>query len=525
MSEKPNIVLIVGDHQAYYRHGWDGGLRPQIPNFDRLASEGVFFTRSYCATPLCGPARRTLLTGLYTHNHRNYYNYSEAPYDHEVYFNRLAEYGYSNYYFGKWHAGPGTPFDFGCEGFSDTDYGNPYTTKEYQQYLEARRLPRAEHYVERVFGSDTLLKMFPNLLAGNRYKCDRSWCGEHAIGLTLTPKETHESFFLANLACDKLTELALTADNQPFHLRVDFWGPHQPHFPTVEFAELYNSHEIEEYGSFQDTLNQKPSFFFEDANRPLADMNNRFLVPSPLTWKEWQRIVARAYAHITMVDAAGGMILDKLDQLGLSDNTIVIWTTDHGDALASHGGHFDKGSYMTEEVMRVPLAIRYPKKIQPGIVCDKLVCSTDLPVTILDAAGSGFKKKVDGQSLLPLVTEKTKEWREDLMVETFGHGYGKFHNGRSVLAGDYKYITYEGEISELYDLKNDPYELHNLIDEPLHKKVLEDMQQRLKLWQAKSGDNGFGDQAFQKAIESDADLLAALAQRRAKKLHNRKIYS
>jgi arylsulfatase A-like enzyme len=524
MSGKPNIVLIVVDHQAYYRHGWDGGVRPQTPNFDRLASEGISFNRSYCATPLCGPARRTLLTGLYTHNHKNYYNYSEAPYDHEIYFDRLAEHGYRNYYFGKWHAGPGTPFDFHCEGFSDTDYGNPYITKEYHQYLKSRGLPRAEHLVERAFWNDLFLKLFPYLQIGNHYKCNRSWCGEHASGLTLTPKETHESFFLANLACDKLTELALAADDQPFHLRVDFWGPHQPHFPTKEFAELYDPDGIEEYGSFQDLLNKKPSFFFEDTNQPLSDMNNRFRVPSPLTWKEWQKIIARAYAHITMVDAAGGIILDKLDQLGLSDNTIVIWTADHGDALASHGGRFDKGSYMTEEVIRVPLAIRYPKEISPRQVSEELVCSMDLPITILDVAGTGFENKVDGQSLLPLFNGEANGWREDLMVETFGHGYGKFHNGRLVLAGNYKYITYAGEISELYDLKNDPYELHNLIDEPQYKKNVEDMQKRLKVLQHRSGDNGFDDKAFQKAIEADGDLLTALARRRETKLRERKAY-
>ena len=163
MSARPNIVLIVNDHQAYYRHGWDGGPRPQTPNFDRLAAAGIHFERSYCAVPLCGPSRRTLLTGLYPHNHRNIFNYSNSPYDHEVYLDNLADAGYRNFYFGKWHAGAGTALDFYCEGYSLEDYGNPYITPEYHDYLKKRGLPPAEHRIEYVFNSFVMKREFPDL--------------------------------------------------------------------------------------------------------------------------------------------------------------------------------------------------------------------------------------------------------------------------------------------------------------------------------------------------------------------------
>lgn len=519
MTNRPNILMLVNDHQVHYRHGWDGGVRPQRPNFDRVASEGMRFARAYCAIPLCGPARRTLLTGLYAHNHKNFYNYSDSPYAHENYLEHLAGVGYRNYYFGKWHAGPGTALDFACHGFSDTDYGNPYITPRYFDYLEEYELPRAEHHIDFCFTNGFFARQFPKLQPGVRYQSEFAWCGEHAVGVTTTPKETHESFFLADLACKALDECAAHKDGRPFHLRVDFWGPHQPHFPTQEFADLYDPSAIGLYGNFHDTLERKPHIFHHDVNRPLVDEGNRFHVPSALPWPQWQQIMARAYAHTTMVDAAAGQILDKLEVLGLAENTIVIWTADHGDALASHGGRFDKGSYLTEEVVRVPLAIRYPGHIPSGQQSDNLVCSTDLAPTILDLAGTKFTNPVDGQSILPLLAPPTAveqvAWRDDLMVQTFGHGFGIFHMGRALITDRYKYVDNDEQLHELYDLENDPYQLHNLIDLPDFASTAQEMRERLLRWQTDTNDMGKVDPAYQQALVDEPKKLAALVKRRA----------
>ncbi|MEZ4709524.1 MAG: sulfatase-like hydrolase/transferase [Caldilineaceae bacterium] len=522
MPKQPNILLLVNDHQAYYRHGWDGGVRPQTPHFDRIAQEGVRFERAYCATPLCGPARRTLLTGLYPHNHHNFYNYSEAPYNHEIYLSRLAQAGYRNYYFGKWHAGPGTAHDFGCRGWSDTDYGNPYISTRYAEYLEEYELERAEHHVEFCFTNGFFARQFPQLKAGTRYQSNYAWCGEHAVGLTTTPKETHEAFFLADLAGKALDECAAAPDDQPFHLRVDFWGPHQPHFPTQEFADLYDPAQITEYGSFRDTLENKPAVFHHDLNQPLVDEQNRFQIPSPLTWPQWQQIVARAYAHATLVDAAAGRILERLDALGLAENTVVIWTADHGDALASHGGRFDKGSYLTEEVVRVPLAMRYPGVAAPGQINKRLICSTDIAPTLLDLAGAAFANQVDGRSFLPLVNGEQARadfapWRTDLMVETFGHGFGIFHMGRALITEQYKYVDNDAQLHELYDLHADPYQLQNLIHHPETESTLVEMRARLRQWQKLTDDAGVANPAYQQALVDEAALLDALVRRRTAK--------
>ncbi len=483
MTKRPNIVYILNDHQAYYRHGWDGGPRVQRPNFERLARGGVEFARAYTACPLCGPARRTMLTGLFPHNHGEIKNDTNHPFDREVYLDLLAAAGYDCWYYGKWHAGPGTAFDHGCRGFSYPSYNNPYTKPEYKEYLAQRGLPEPEILIERSFWGPTIGGE-PNLMkAGERYRQNRRWCNEHASGVMVTPDDTHEAFFLANLACERLQ--ALASSKQPFALRVDFWGPHQPYFPTQRFADLYRPEEIPEYGSFRDELADKPEIYRSEGNEPLHE-KGKLRVPSPLPWSEWQKVIARSYAQTTLVDEAGGRILDALDRLGLAENTLVMWTTDHGDGLACHGGHFDKRSYMPEEMVRVPLAVRFPGRIAAGRNSEALVSNIDTAPTFLDAAGLAFKRPVDGQSLLPLAEGRLQAWREDLMSET--HGHMEEHIGRLIVTGRWKYVANRGQLDELYDLEKDPYELRNLASDPGHAAVVADMKRRLASWRTRSHD-------------------------------------
>jgi arylsulfatase A-like enzyme len=484
MGKKPNILFLLNDHQAYYGHE---DPAPKRPNFDRLAEGGVEYRRATCATPLCGPARRTILSGLFPHNHKNCFNYSNQPFLEECYLDRLTEAGYRNYYFGKWHAGPGTALDHGCEGFSLPDYGNPYISEVYRNYLAERSLPQAEHWVDGYLWADHSKRQFPNLAEGGPYRCDSFWCGENAYGRTITPKETHESFFLADLACRQLEDFARNPDGRPFSIRVDFWGPHQPHFPTQEFLDLYNPEEIAEYPSFGRKPEDRPAYYHH-VLKPLGGEDMELIAPNPWPWSRWRSILHRCYAHISMIDAAGGRILDTLERLGLAQDTLVIWTTDHGDAIASHGGLWDKGSYLSEEVMRVPLAIRFPNRLPAGLRCDDLVSDLDLAPTILDAAGLRFQNPVDGESLLPRAGGLAGIWREDLMAETAGHGWGNVVDSRLVYAGRYKYIMNVGHVHELYDLEADPYELRNLIDDASCRDVLKDMKKRLEHWRSSSRD-------------------------------------
>ncbi len=485
MTEKPNIIFLLNDHQSYYGHGeMAGGPKIQRPNFEKLAAGGIEFVRSYTACPLCSPARRTMLTGLFPHNHREIKNDTKHRFDRETYLAKLAEAGYKNYYFGKWHAGPKTAKEQYCEGFSYPSYNNPYTKPEYKEYIKKNNLPHFQVRIQRNFMIKPWAKML-NLKEGELFSPKGDWCNEHATGIMTTPKETHEAFFLANLACDKLKELANTENNHPFHLRVDFWGPHQPYYATQEFLDMYKPTDIPEYPSFQDDLKNKPDIYKVDINYPISK-NGKLIHPNPLPWSEWQKVLAYNYAQITLIDQAGGKILNTLEELGLAENTLIVWASDHGDALACHGGHFDKAYYMPEEMVRVPMAIRYPGRIPAGQKSEELVSNIDLAPTFLDVAGTAFNEPIDGQSLLPLCSQQVNKWREDLMCETHGHVVS--HLGRLIVTDRYKYVWNDGDMDELYDLKEDPYELKNLIFDNSHAQILSDMKTRLKNWRQKTGD-------------------------------------
>ncbi len=478
---RPNILLLVNDHQLYYRHGWDSSPQIQRPYVDQLAAEGATFSRAYTACPLCGPARRTILTGLYPHNHGHLQNDSNAPYDHELYPQTLADVGYQNYAFGKWHAGVGTALEHGSQGYSLRGYGNPYLTEPYKNYLAARNLPHPTIRIERDLSHGDRLQPEDTYV-----QADTGGCWEHMAGIMEAPDDAHEAFFLANLACDQLETIAAQKGAQPFCMRVDFWGPHQPYFPTQRFADLYDPAEIPIYPNFYDDLENKPASYQTELNYPMGDPNGKIVIPNPLPWSEWQKILALCYAQITLVDAAGGRVLNKLDELGLADNTLVIWTADHGDALACHGGHFNKRCYLPEEVMRVPLAIRWPNEITAGQTLGHLASNIDLAPTILDAAGTAFADPVDGESLIPIMQNGSNSWREDLLCETNGH-YDPII-GRMVVTERYKYVETKDDLSELYDLDTDPYELTNLIDESQHAALHAEMRQRLAKWKLKTND-------------------------------------
>ncbi|MCP4763815.1 MAG: sulfatase-like hydrolase/transferase [archaeon] len=483
-NKKPNIIFLLNDHDAYYGHGeMAGGPKIQRPNFDKLADKGIKFTHAYSVCPLCGPARRSMLTGLYPHNHNEIKNNTNYPFDKDTYLDLLSDAGYKNYYYGKWHAGPGTALDHNCEGFSYTGYNQPYNKPEYKEYIEKNNLPEFEARIV-----THLMKKWANLFCGYKvgelYK-PKGLLGPaaHATGIMEIPKENHEAFFLASLACDKLKEIAKNGNEKPFHLRVDFWGPHMPYFVTQEYLDKYNPEDIPEYPNFKDDLKNKPKIY--RIPNLVADKNKVY--PNPLPWPEWQKILAFHYAQITLVDEAAGLILNTLEELGLAENTIVVWTGDHGDVVASHGGLFDKDAFMSEELMRIPMVISYPNSIPAGQISEKFVSNMDLAQTFLDIAGTSFNNQDDGESLLPLCIDPNTSWREDLMLETHGHFHT--HLARMIVWDKYKYIWNDGDMDELYDLKGDPYEMDNLIMNETYKDLIEDMKIRLKKWRDKSGDD------------------------------------
>ncbi|HMB65278.1 MAG TPA: sulfatase-like hydrolase/transferase, partial [Patescibacteria group bacterium] len=350
----PNIIFLMNDHQVHYLHnGEQYGPEIKRPNFHQLKKEGISFERAYTICPLCGPARRSILTGVYPHKHGEFINDVREKFTHETYLEALKQAGYETYYYGKWHAGPGTAKDHGCKGFSLKDYGNPYDTEEYQRYLIDRELPEIRVKIKKNmmrWPISWLCRYKEGRTITPNYLAHSGW----AIGEISTPKETHEAFFLAHQACETLRKISEREDPKPFHLRVDFWGPHQPFFATKEFLNLYNPSDFPEHPSFRENLNNKPKIF----KKWQILAKRGFVAPNPAPWPEWQEIIRYHYAQISLIDQAAGMILDTLKELGLEKNTLVCWTNDHGALIGEHGGQFEKDGILSEELVRIPLIMR-----------------------------------------------------------------------------------------------------------------------------------------------------------------------
>ncbi len=187
-------------------------------------------------------------------------------------------------------------------------------------------------------------------------------------------------------------------------------------------------------------------------------------------WSTWQRILARAYGQgYFRPTRPSGTSLEALRDSGQEENTLVIWCADHGDAVASHGGMWDKASTFIEEVARVPMAMRWPAGMGSRLQTDRLVSNLDVTATMLDAAGVAIPDVMHSRSLLPLCREPDRsDWSNHLICQHHGHNIEMTQ--RICISGQYKYVAALFDGDELYDLEDDPFETHNLIDSPEHQE-------------------------------------------------------
>ena len=479
----PNIVWLVQDHVTWKHYRDTAGPKPKLETYERIASRGVAFDRARTVVPLCSPARACMLTGMYPHKHGITRNddksWRKRFAEGTKLFNwHLQQRGYRTGYFGKWHAGAGVPADFGFEGFSLPGYGNPYRSPEYAAYLQRYGLPDPIVDVEWAAGGPAVKNV--NMKDVVRFAgVNPNGFRSASAGVMKAPAEASEAFFVSQLACDWLEQAA--ADGSPFMLRVDVWGPHQPYLVAEPFKDTIDPRGIPEYPNFSHTFEDRPQYHRRDREewRRRTGFNS---------WEQWQPIVARAYEHFAQTDAALLKVLDTLERLGLSGNTIVIYTADHGDILGSGGGLFDKDSMLTEETMSIPLAVYWPGVTERPRTSDALVSNMDIVPTVLEMAGAEVPADMDGRSILPLLRQdRPGDWREDLMAQHFGH---KNYDGiqRVLYYKHYKYVAHADDSDELYDLERDPFERNNLIHDASMKAVLEEMQTRLAARMSEYGD-------------------------------------
>ncbi|GAA3402100.1 sulfatase-like hydrolase/transferase [Paenibacillus hodogayensis] len=435
MGRKPNVLFILADQHRYDCIGYSRDYPVKTPNLDRLAEEGAAFTNAYTPIPLCCPARQSLLHGTRPESFDSFWNADLVPNGElaptaYTWPRQLKEDGYSTGYVGKWHVNR----EYGPAAYGFNDYVGEH---DYRAYRSAR-------YPEVQFTNGFFGEIDPVELGDTR----THWLADHAIRLI-------ESY---------------AASEQPWHLRLDFPEPHLPCQPHASFLDLYANEEIPEWRSFAESFDNKPYI----QKQQLLNWGLE-----QYAWSDWEPIVRRYYAIISQVDAAIGLVLERLKQLGLDRNTIVVYSADHGDMC---GGHrmMDKHYILYDEVVKVPLIVKYPQIVPAGTrSADFAYNLLDLPPTLLEFAGLAPQSFFHGRSLLPLLTgNRPDDWRSEVVSTYNGQQFG-LYNQRMIRNRSWKYVWNMTDIDELYDLREDPDELRNVIGDERHGPVLAELRGKL----------------------------------------------
>lgn len=473
MARPPNILWFCTDQQPLANRP---AIAANLPLQARLAREGTRFTRAFTVLPICSPARASMLTGLYpsahglTENDGRFGGRAELDLSDWLFTRDLADAGYRCAWFGKWHLGQKrTAADFGFEGVSLPGYGYPYGCDAYREYLDEVGLKLPSMTVE--------LPGESGIAAGTRMSlADRSdWPDfEAGTGILDGPATQHEAFFVAHLAAQWLE----TAKDAPFFMRVDPWGPHPPYIVAPPF-----SGSIAEVGD-----PRSPNIAHDLENRPQHHRDYRD------SWRHlrldeegWRLMAQRSLEQATLVEAALLRVLDALDRLGLSQDTLVVMTADHGDAVASNGGVANKGGLLVEETVRIPLLVSGPG-LPRGRECERIVSNLDVAPTLLELAELTRPDALHGASLLPLLQKTPDPWRRSAMIQHYGLHTPVLQ--RAWREERWKLVLQEDGFRELYDLAADPCEMVNLAGHPEQDDRIRGMVAALTKEMQRIGDDG-----------------------------------
>ena len=446
-GKRPNILLIHSDQHRYDCLGFSKHPLVKTPNMDRLAREGMWFDNAFTPIPTCCPARQCLLSGKWPEHHGGLWNYEAflpvRLFDEPTWSEAIQDSGYQTGYVGKWHVHPEkTPLDFGFD-----DY---VSDEEYHKWRAAQKLPPVK-------------QLSPDF-----------WFG----GMDPAPLEKTHTHWLAEQAIQLIRRYQKRGE--PWHIRLDHAEPHLPCYPTQAFLDLYKQEDIQPWGNFPDSFQNKP--YLQKQQLVNWGLEN-------YTWRDWAPYVHRYLAMISQIDDAIGLVLNALKELGLEKDTVVVYTADHGDACGGHG-MIDKHYVMYEDVVHVPLIVRWPGVVKPGSRSESFVINElDLASTMPEVAGVEFAG--EGRSLLPLLRGTTPgDWRKYAFSTYNGQQFGLVTQ-RMIRDERWKYVWNLTDVDELYDLREDPWELENRVGKSKYGAELARLRQDLAKELKRRGDPAF----------------------------------
>jgi arylsulfatase A-like enzyme len=457
----PNVLLIMTDQQAWNAVGYSGNKMIKTPNLDRLASEGVNFSQAITPCPVCVPARTSILTGRLTETTtiRDNNDVKTGDCYYPTFDEILAKRGFVTEVYGKFHSPEHmarvymNPPVKGMTGTDPIVRWEPIYVKYIRDNFPKRTLKPGELYETTFYGGTVPYKLAP---IDRRYKYLPSGeipenelkikkLGQDDVhGVLDLPSEYTITAVQGRETVDALERLK----DKKFVITCSFHCPHVPITPSEPYASIYKAANMVTPVSIKDDRNNSPY-----KPNPLEKV---YTVPQNI-----QYMTANYYAFVSEIDEWVGKILKKLDDLKLVDNTLVIFVSDHGEMLGAHGM---RGKFcFYEESVRVPFIIRFPGKIKAGQQIKIPVSTLNICPTILDYAGLN-NIPTDGYSLKPVMEGSTPKY--DFAVSEWTW---KNQNVPSLMVrtNDWKLMTTHRsggkDVEALFDLKNDPYEVNNLL--------------------------------------------------------------
>jgi arylsulfatase A-like enzyme len=521
---RPNFLLFVTDqHRVDYLSCY-GHPVLKTPHIDSIAARGTRFTRFYVATPVCMPNRATLMTGRMPSVHGARSNGSPLPLNSNTFVDALRAAGYATALVGKSHLQNFTEFpalvnrpaarpgdqvldaSF-AEARKPLSGDGPYDQEHPKRWQDGRAFDMAlpfygfEHvdlatahgdhvgghyYIwlkERRSDADALRERKNQLQ--HDYVCPQAY-------RTPIPEELYPTAYVAEKSCDWLDRYAAGDRSKPFFLMASFPDPHHPFTPPGRYWSMYQPHHMPLPASFH------------HGNRPMARSvawalaqreSGKAVVTEQAAFavdeQEAREAMALSCGMIAMIDDAIGRTLARLAENGLADNTVVIFTTDHGDFLGDHRLLL-KGPAHFNGITHVPFIWAEPG-VRPAGVSDVLSGTLDIASTILDRAAVQPYHGIQGESLLPAVAGENAPARASMVIEddqqraTLGHP--KPPRMRTLITRRWRLTISQGDRwGELYDLANDPHEMDNLFEEPGHRGVRAELMEELAYRQMELAD-------------------------------------
>lgn len=473
---KPNLLFLWTDEQRADTIDVYGNRRIQSPNLAKLAQESIVFRNAYVSQPVCTPSRATVMTGLWPHQSGCTQNNIALPEKTPTLPELVADGDYRTGYFGKWHLGDEI---FAQHGFEEWRSIEDMYWSYYREGRDTEQKSDYHHWLKSL---------------GYEPDTDRSdFSRGFAAGL---PIEHCKPKFLEKETCAFLRRHR----DEPFMLFVNFLEPHMPF--TGPLNSLHRLDEVELPPNFDDPLEENEPETYRQRVRRYTD--GLYAGEFDLTQvSEWRRLVAHYWGLVSQVDRSVGIILEELERLGLADHTLVVFTSDHGDMMASH--RLIEKSIMYQEALRVPWLMRIPDRPRRQYIVEGHVSQIDLVPTLLELLGKDPRQDLPGRSLVPLLKEQTPaaepvfvQWNAPQEMQKGRNPAGAYRNAdrvqgpcsRAVITPEgWKLCLHDSDRNQLFNLAKDPGETTNLYDRAESRQIIRELDGHIRNWQERIGDS------------------------------------